>query len=70
MESIGQNLKKYRRERRLSQVELSKLTGVSRSHISEIESDKYKNITIDVLCKLCRGLSLTPNDLIPEEKYK
>lgn len=70
MESIGENLKSYRRKRRLSQIELSKLSGVSRSHISEIESDKYKNITIDVLCKLCRVLCLTPNDLIPAEKYK
>lgn len=70
MESIGENLKSYRRKRRLSQMQLSKLSGVSRSHISEIESDKYKNITIDVLCKLCRALYLTPNDLIPAEKYK
>lgn len=69
-ETISQNLQRIRREKRISQLELSKLSKVSRSYISEIESEKYTNLSLEVICSLCRALEITPNDLIPQEMYK
>jgi transcriptional regulator with XRE-family HTH domain len=57
----------YRKLRGWTQQELSIRSGVSRSYISELERDGHE-ATIDILCKLCRGLKLTPNEII-EEKY-
>ena len=68
--NIGQRIKEIRNTRNISQIELSEITGISRSYISEMESGKYENVSINILCDLCRGLKLTPNDLIPEEMYK
>lgn len=37
MSSIGENIKKARKQANLTQVELSKLTNLSRSYIGDIE---------------------------------
>ena len=70
MDNIGQNLKRYRLSKRVSQFELGKLSGVSRSYISEIESGIYSNISLYIICNLCKALTITPNDLIPKEMYR
>ena len=70
MDSLGENLKRYRLSKRTSQFELSTLSGVSKSYISEIESGIYSNISLYVICNLCKALLITPNDLIPEEMYR
>lgn len=70
MDNIGQNLKRYRLSKRISQFELGKLSGVSRSYISEIESGIYSNISLYIICNLCKVLTITPNDLIPEKMYR
>lgn len=70
MNNIGQNLKRYRLSKRISQFELGTLSGVSRSYISEIESGIYSNISLYIICNLCKALTITPNDLIPEEMYR
>lgn len=68
--TIAENLKNIRKERGMTQDELSKASGISRNSISEIETDVHSNTTIYVLCQLCRALKLTPNDIIPKEMYQ
>lgn len=63
------NLHEIRTGKGYSLNELSKLSGVSRVYISQIESGRYKP-TIQIICKLCRGLGVTPNDLIKEQYWK
>lgn len=70
MQTIGLNLKRIRIEKQIKQRKLSELSGVSRSYISEIESNTHDNITVNVICKLCKALEITPNELIPQEMYK
>lgn len=70
METVGRNVIKLRKDNDLSQKELSTLSGVSRSYISEIEKDTHNNISIIILCSLCKALKTTPNELIPEKLYK
>lgn len=60
---VALNLTKLRRKKKLSQLQLSKRAGVSRSYISGIEAGKY-DPTTNIVCKLCKALGCTPNDLI------
>lgn len=68
METVGTNVKKFRTSKGWTQLELSKKSGVSRSYISEIESDGYE-MSVLILCSLCKALNVTPNDLIPKKMY-
>lgn len=70
MDTIGKRIKHFRRQKRITQKELSDLSGVSATYLSEIEGDKKNNITTCVLCDICRALELTPNDLIPKQNYQ
>lgn len=70
MSTLGENLRKYRLFKGISQCELGNMSGVSRNYISEIESGTYSNISLLIICKLCKALVITPNDLIPEKMYK
>lgn len=57
-------LTQIRKQRRLSMTRLSKLSGVARGYISNIESGRYDNPTLKIICSLCRALNCTPNDII------
>lgn len=70
METIGEKIKYLREKNNFSNKDLSQMSGVARGYILELETDKYKNPTIEVVCKLCKALNVTPNDIIPEELYK
>ena len=54
---IGIKLAKARAHRGLSTRELAEITGISNSNISKIERGEY-NVSIDILCKLCRALGV------------
>lgn len=56
-------LKEVRERRNWSQGKLSILSGVARHHISELESGYYMP-KANTICKLCKALDCTPNDLI------
>lgn len=47
-----------------TQLELEKLTGVSRNTISKILRGKHKTVTVDTLTRLCKGLDCDITDLI------
>lgn len=70
MIKIGDNIKKFRLNNNFSNKKLSKISGLSRSYIFELEKGVYENVSINVLCKLCKALKVTPNDLIPIEMWK
>jgi len=63
------NLKSIRKSKKVSQLQLSKRSGISRSYICELEHDVYTNPGLDVVCKLCKILDVTPNELICEKNY-
>ena len=70
METIGSILKQYRLNKGWNGKELGLKSGVARGYITEMENGKYKNPSIEVVCKLCMALEITPNDLIPTYMYK
>lgn len=62
-------IKDIRKNKNITQKELSELTGISQSFISEMEKGKYE-CNVALLCKLCKALKCSPNDLIDENSWK
>lgn len=52
---IGNRIAEIRKQRGLTQTELSEITGLQQVNISKIEKGKY-NVSIDILNKLCTAL--------------
>lgn len=64
------NLKQIRQKKEYSVSKLSRLSGVSRPYITQLENDIYNNPTVEVICKLCRALEVSPNDIIKHEYWE
>jgi putative transcriptional regulator len=48
---------------RMTQAELAKQTGLSKTTISNLESGRLKRIELATIAKLCQALACTPNEL-------
>ena len=59
---IGQRIRLIRKERKLSQQNLSEKAGVGIDYISNLET-KGSNIKIDTLEKIIRALDISPSEL-------
>lgn len=60
--TITMRIREERKARGLTLVELAKISGVSKSHISEIETGKQLP-TLQVLCLLAESLEVSPERL-------
>ena len=63
LQKIGLNILICRRERNISQIELSQVTGLSRSLISNMERGKA-NFRIDNLMVVAKGLNVDYRELL------
>lgn len=61
-EKFGLNVVYYRKRKKLTQLQLSELVDVDRSHISAIELGNV-GVSFDVLFKMCEVLDIRPRDL-------
>ena len=62
------NLETVRKELKLSQSALSKVSGVPQQTISAIETGQLKNPGILMLRRLANALNCKVDDIFPEEK--
>jgi len=60
---LGERLSKLRKQKSLSQDELSSLSDVDRTYIAKIENGKA-NPSLEVLIKIARGLKIKLSDLL------
>ena len=67
--SLGKYIKAVRERRHISQWELSKLSGLTRSHISRLELDNYDNPSAETFLTLAKALKVHPNDLYEAAGY-
>ena len=68
---LGQNIKRIRCEKGFTQKELSTLSKVSQSTITEIEKGTRKSLRADNLSKIAISLGVSANHLLGiEEKYR
>lgn len=56
-------IKEFRKEKQMSQVELSKASGVSRTIISGLESGAIKTTTTDTVFKIASALDKKVTDI-------
>ena len=61
---IGKNLKKFRKQKELSQDRLSKLADVSYNTVIKLETGGIVNPTIETLRKIAKALGIGVDDLL------
>ncbi len=61
--TLGQNIKRIRLRRKMSQGDICRAIEMDRSYMSAIEGGK-KNVTIAVVEKLARALSVSVDELL------
>jgi transcriptional regulator with XRE-family HTH domain len=60
---LGENLKKLRIKKDISQIELARMLGVDRSFVSNIENGK-NNPTLSTITNLAKALGVSTNELL------
>lgn len=60
---IGNRIRKYREDRKISQKQLAELIGVSNSRVSNWEQG-INRPDADILAELCRALQVSPSELL------
>lgn len=60
MLTLGKKVLLSRKDLDLTQVELAKLVGVSRSHIANVETGRVTNVGLDILTALAQALGVSP----------
>jgi transcriptional regulator with XRE-family HTH domain len=67
--SLGEYIKTIRHRRGLSQWELSRLSGLTRSHLSRLELNDIEDPSAETFLSLARALKVHPNDLYQAAGY-
>ncbi|ALA41332.1 hypothetical protein ABE82_07270 [Paenibacillus peoriae] len=65
--NIGEILKRERKKKGITQLELSKKANMSRSYIADIERDRY-NPSVETLTSLARALEINPSVFFTDQK--
>ena len=66
LELIAHNIRKHRKQAKMTQVVLAEKTGLDRKFLSEVENAK-KNLTVGSLSKIAAALGIKVRDLFSEE---
>ena len=61
--TLGETLKEYREEKRVSQKEMSKQVGITQAAIARYELNRTEPRASDIV-KLCRYFQVSPNELL------
>ncbi len=67
--SLGKYIQAVRHRKGISQWELSRLSGLTRSHISRLELDDFENPKAETFLSLARALKVHPNELYQAAGY-
>ncbi len=60
---LGENIRRIREEKGMSQGDICQITGMDRGYISRVESGS-KNPTISNLEKIAKALKVNPDELL------
>ena len=64
---IGNNLRKLRKQRGLSQEKLARLANISLNTLTKIESGFAKKLTIQTVVKLAKALKVSLDELVKDK---
>lgn len=62
--NIGENIKKFRAKKKMSQEDLSKESGVKYTTLTKIESSVIKKPSVMVMAQLAKALGVSIENLI------
>lgn len=60
---VGENIKRLRKEKGLSQERLSEMVNITPGYLSEIENNK-KSVRLETLVSIANALSIPPDKLL------
>lgn len=63
IETFGRNVRQARKDKGWTQEQLAFEAGVKRAYLSEVENGQ-RNVSLDVVEKLAKALSLDPSALV------
>lgn len=63
LQNIGNNIKKLRLEKKLTQSQLAEMTNISTVHMSHIETGNV-SMSLECLISLCNALKTTPDNIL------
>ncbi len=67
-DTIRKNIRKYRKERKITSAELAEMVGLSHEFIRQIQSDKAAyNFSVETLYKISVALNVSLDDLIKKD---
>lgn len=66
--AVGQNIRKAREKRGLTQAELASAVSLTRTSITNVERGRQR-LLLHTLCDIAAALAVTPSDLIPESMH-
>ncbi|MDO8657579.1 MAG: helix-turn-helix transcriptional regulator [Candidatus Levybacteria bacterium] len=64
-EQVGKNLKKARKNLKLTQLQVADKVGISSNYYSMIERGEINNPGSQVMSKIAKALRLEPSDVFP-----
>jgi transcriptional regulator with XRE-family HTH domain len=64
MKPLGPRLKRLRRRRGLTQMELARKVGISQGHLSAVETGRKSGVSVAVLVRLARVLKVELGELV------
>lgn len=64
--SVGERIKKFRKEKGLTQVKLAEMAGISRSYLADVESDRY-NPSLSTLLDVALALNVPASCLLDDK---
>lgn len=64
---VGERIKKFRKQKGLTQVKLAEKAGISRSYLADVESDRY-NPSLTTLMDLAQALNVTASCFLDEKE--
>jgi XRE family transcriptional regulator of biofilm formation len=67
---IGERVKKFRKQKKISLSELAERAGVAKSYLSSLERNLQKNPSIQFLEKISSALNVTINELLYDSEAK
>ena len=66
--TIRKNIRKYRKERKMTSAELAEIVGLSHEFIRQIQSDKAGyNFSVETFYKISVALNVSLDDLIKKD---
>lgn len=68
--SLGRQIRIARMSQGITAAELSRLTDINKSYLSRVENDLVPGVSVEMIKRICRALSVEPNVILEWDKER